>query len=82
MDPSGNLWGAAFDGGKTAAEFGVAFTLSPETPHWTETVLRAFDGGVAGGGPLSLTLDSSGNVFGMAEYGGTAGVGIVFEIIP
>ena len=81
VDAAGNLRGTTFDGGNTPAAFGVAFTLSPNgSGGWTESVAHAFGGGIAGGGPLGLALDSSGNTFGMTEYGGSLGTGLVFEI--
>jgi hypothetical protein len=76
---------------------GVVFKLTP-TAHghgpWAETVLYAFTGGSDGafsGEPL--VFDSSGNLYGMASYGGNtapcafgnynnAGCGVVFKLRP
>jgi len=49
---------------------------------WTESVLYSFTGtGGDGGWPYSnLILDTAGNLYGTASYGGNAGFGTVFKI--
>ena len=83
MDGSGNLYGTTFMGGIHTQ--GIAFELSPaEDGGWSETVLHNFGATETDGEyPISgLILDSSGNLYGTTELGGTspASGGTVFEI--
>ncbi|MGD1022295.1 MAG: choice-of-anchor tandem repeat GloVer-containing protein [Candidatus Sulfotelmatobacter sp.] len=49
----------------------------------TESILYAFSGGSDGGTPYStLTLDSSGNLYGTTFNGGASGAGTVYELSP
>ncbi|MGO8983216.1 MAG: choice-of-anchor tandem repeat GloVer-containing protein [Terriglobales bacterium] len=103
LDSQGNLYGSTHQGGDTSASCydvenggcGVVFKLTP-TPSgpWTETVLYAFTGGSDGASPQSgVILDSAGNVYGTANFGGDTtsplctvgqpgypGCGVVFEL--
>ena len=75
-DSSGNLYGTTETGGTTGA--GVVFMLSPAG---VETVLYSFTGEADGGYPNGpLLRDSSGNLYGTAKVGGTAGQGVVFMV--
>ncbi|MGH6840231.1 MAG: choice-of-anchor tandem repeat GloVer-containing protein, partial [Methylocella sp.] len=83
-DTSGNLYGTASSGG--ASNDGVVFKL---TPGGTETVLYSFKAGPSDGAfPLAgLIADSSGNLYGTTESGGTGciaefGCGTVFKLSP
>jgi uncharacterized repeat protein (TIGR03803 family) len=83
MDASGNLYGTtSMDG---AYGQGSVFKLTPGEGGWTYTSLHDFTGGNDGsmwystGGPV---LDSNGNVYGTAPYGGSNGPGVVWEITP
>jgi uncharacterized repeat protein (TIGR03803 family) len=96
FDAQGNLYGTTVYGGtvlcfQDSEGCGTVFELSPQGGSWTETVLYSFctnkgnnvclDGNL----PLSqLTLDSSGNLYGTTEYGGTgtSAAGTVFELSP
>lgn len=75
QDPAGNLYGSA--------EFspGALFEM---TPNGAETVLFTFTGGGLGRSyPTgSLALDSSGNIYGTTQYGGSVGAGTVFKLNP
>lgn len=74
------------------ASLGIVFELSPPSGNgaWTETILWAFTGGDDGDNPYSgLLLDSKGNLYGTAAYGGFrdgdlcfSGCGTVFELSP
>jgi uncharacterized repeat protein (TIGR03803 family) len=81
-DLSGNLYGTTSDGG--SSKYGTVFELAPATGGgWTESILYSFTGYADGGYPFSnLILDTAGNLYGTASYGGNAGVGAVFEITP
>jgi uncharacterized repeat protein (TIGR03803 family) len=95
VDAAGNLYGTAAKGGNNCnlSGCGVVFELSlASSGEWRETVLHSFKGGKDGAVPLAgLTLDGSGNLYGTTVYGGvangcpssgTAGCGVVFEILP
>jgi uncharacterized repeat protein (TIGR03803 family) len=105
-DSAGNLYGSTLAGGNqsTSCEVftgyvgcGVVFELSPrEHGQWTERVLYAFTGGADGGVPTGgVILDSAGNLYGTALFGGdkkpqncqavgiyAAGCGVVFKLTP
>jgi uncharacterized repeat protein (TIGR03803 family) len=85
-DAAGNLYGTTLFGGSTATEtYGTVYKLTPATGGgWTESILYSFTGtGGDGGWPYSnLILDTAGNLYGTASYGGNAGFGTVFEITP
>ena len=75
-DSAGNLYGTTAIGGASGA--GVVFKVDT-SGH--ETVLYTFTGGADGGYPNAAVIrDSAGNLYGTAEFGGTAGVGVVFKV--
>jgi uncharacterized repeat protein (TIGR03803 family) len=77
-DPAGNLYGTSSSGGSGNA--GVVFELSAAGQ---ETILYNFTGGADGRTPFGgVVLDSSGNLYGTASAGGTAGAGVVFMVTP
>ena len=59
-------------------------TTSPNTfGNWQETVLYRFSGGSDGAIPFGeVTFDAAGNIYGTTTYGGTDGVGVVFQLVP
>jgi uncharacterized repeat protein (TIGR03803 family) len=82
FDSSGNLYGTTtgqfFNGGH-----GVVFELSPVKGKWKKTVLYRFAGGTDGSDPESgLIMDTLGNLYGTTFYGGTQGIGTVYELSP
>jgi uncharacterized repeat protein (TIGR03803 family) len=88
MDLAGNFYGTTSGGGSQAcgSGCGVVFKLDP---LGNETVLHSFTGGADGFDPLAgVIIDSSGNLYGTATYGGgtsdvcPAGCGVVFKITP
>jgi uncharacterized repeat protein (TIGR03803 family) len=81
FDSAGNLYGVASEGGGTNA--GTVFELIPSGSSWTEKTIYRFKGSTDGATPLgSLIVDSSGNLYGTTNLGGTKGVGTVFELRP
>lgn len=82
LDPSGNLYGTAADGGTNLQ--GTVFELIPQSNGgWAIKVLHRFTGGLDGGKPLAtLIFDQVGNLYGTARGGGTNGDGVVFKLAP
>jgi uncharacterized repeat protein (TIGR03803 family) len=89
MDASGALYGTTPLGG--ANDLGTIFKLTPSSTGWTESILHSFTGGTDGSDPRgSLTLDSSGRLYGAAATGGNingscaslGGCGVVFRLSP
>jgi uncharacterized repeat protein (TIGR03803 family) len=82
FDKSGNLYGTAPDGGKHG--MGVVYQLSFHNNSWQQTVIHAFtgrnDGAVGSLGPL--LIDQSGNIYGIAELGGSHQAGTAYKISP
>jgi uncharacterized repeat protein (TIGR03803 family) len=91
-DSSGNLYGTTSNGGNLSCLYfnysgcGVVFKLNVSG---NESVLYAFTGGADGAGANGgLLLDSAGNLFGTAFYGGDPncrgrlfyGCGVIFEV--
>ncbi len=80
LDNAGNLYGTTFSAG--ASDWGVVYKLIPQNGgSWLESTIYSFQGYASGLSPGGLTLDSSGNVYGVAG-GGTSEYGIVFELTP
>jgi uncharacterized repeat protein (TIGR03803 family) len=82
FDGAGNLYGTTYQGG--AYGYGTVFKLAPTADGgWSERVLHHFTyDGKDGINPVaSLTLDSSGNLYGTSLGGGTSDGGTVFELI-
>lgn len=82
-DSLGNLYGPASSGGivnqSCSAGCGVVFEI---TPDGSQTVLYSFQSGTDGAYPDGCLLrESTGNLFGTTEEGGTYGFGTVFEIL-
>jgi hypothetical protein len=90
FDSAGNLFGTTqYGGGVNCAGYGcgTVFELSPPKNggSWTETVLHTFVGptnGDAYAPTCNLILDSAGNLYGIAGFGGTYNNGAAFELNP
>ncbi|MCE7959352.1 MAG: hypothetical protein DYH06_15655, partial [Acidobacteria bacterium ACB2] len=78
LDSSGNLYGTTFHGG--ASDAGAVFTMKTDGTGFS--VLRSLPGGPAEGQypEASLTLDSSGNLYGTTDHGGSSNLGTVFTM--
>jgi uncharacterized repeat protein (TIGR03803 family) len=91
LDAAGNLYGTTAFGGVPGcymgAGCGTVFQLTSTSGGWAESVLYAFTGGTDGASPeASVIFDKVGNLYGTANYGGTAGCGfgngVAFELSP
>ena len=83
LDREGNLYGTAVTGGSGSCEggCGVVYKLTNSGGTWTQTVIHAFTGGDDGSGPgARVTVDPSGNIYGMAPTGGAYGLGTIYKI--
>jgi uncharacterized repeat protein (TIGR03803 family) len=83
MDAAGNLYGTTLYGGMH--NLGTVFKLTPSNGGWTYIDLHDFTGGSDGQYPQAkVTLDSAGNIYGIALQGGSqnchGGCGTVWEI--
>ncbi len=75
-DQAGNLYG-------TTSSLYAVFELLHSGSGWTETTL--YQPGYEGGAPTpagGVIFDPAGNLYGATQYGGTNGVGTVFELMP
>jgi uncharacterized repeat protein (TIGR03803 family) len=77
-DQAGNLYGTTTDGGTGGG--GTVFELSPSNGSWIFNVLYSFPSPAS---PADkLTFDTAGNLYGITQYGGTWGWGMVYKLIP
>jgi uncharacterized repeat protein (TIGR03803 family) len=75
-DSSGNLYGVTSYGGTT--NNGTVWKLSASG---VETVLHNFNGGADDGAfPLAGVVRASGNLYGVAYYGGINGAGVIWKL--
>ncbi len=92
-DAAGNMYGTTFNpAGECpySGACGTVFELSPVSGGgWTQSVLHTFTPGTDFAYPFNVTMDSSGNLYGVAIYGysdltlcGQQGCGGVFELSP
>jgi len=87
FDASGNLYGTTTAGGLGCnnGSCGVVYRLALQSNGtWKETTLWQFEAASDGSKPQDgRALDSAGNLFGTAKFGGSRyGYGTVFEITP
>ena len=77
----GEIYGTTSGGGQFY--YGAAFELVPPASGqstWTEYVIYSFTGD--GREPTGLTMGPGGVLYGATNYGGSAGAGTVFELMP
>ncbi len=77
------LYGTTYYGG--AGGYGTVFTVTPNAGIWTQKVIYSFQGGTNDGanpaaGLVQLTKNNV--LYGTTAYGGSAGMGTVFEMLP
>lgn len=86
LDAAGNLYGTAEFGGTGGCGVfgcGIVYELTPtENGAWKETILHEFDNTDGRQIHAGLTMDASGNLYGVAAVGGTYNAGTVFELSP
>ena len=80
FDRAGNLYGTLFGGG--AQGMGSIFKLTPGPGGLTYTSLHDFSGSDGSRPYGKVTIDTRGNLYGTAAYGGADGHGVVWEITP
>jgi uncharacterized repeat protein (TIGR03803 family) len=81
-DTNGNLYGTTNGGGANAK--GTVFKLTLDgSGSYTESVLYSFGTGTDGANPnASLIADTSGNLYGTTQAGGTNNNGTVYKLTP
>jgi len=96
LDAQGNIYGTAAYGGKLTCNYpgwgqpfgkgcGTVYKLEPSGKF---TILHTFTGPNDGSDPLGLTIDSAGNLYGIADSGGDTikktnweyGLGTIFKV--
>ncbi len=92
IDSTGHLYGTTLQGGTLAGNCqsrqnpngcGIDFEFTQsQSGTWTEKVLYVFTDGADGDEPHGLLRMANGDLFGAAEFGGTAGVGTVYKLVP
>jgi len=94
LDLHGNLYGTTLSGGigPCANQCGVVFELSPPSVSgaaWTESILHTFNSKDGANPQASLTMDSTGALYGTTAGGGNgpceptgSGCGTVFRLTP
>jgi uncharacterized repeat protein (TIGR03803 family) len=77
----GKLFGTAGSNGTSCC--GTVFRLTQKNHTWVETVLYNFTGSDDGGDPYSgVVADSDGNLYGVADSGGSGTWGVLYEVKP
>ncbi len=87
FDGKGNIFGSVEGGG--ANSYGGVYELSPNgSGGWNESVIYSFTNGDDGANPWgSLAIDSAGNLYGAARFGGgstacSSGCGTIYRLRP
>jgi uncharacterized repeat protein (TIGR03803 family) len=80
IDPVGNLFGTTIGDGRPR---GRVFELTHSGGQWTYSNVHLFSGGSDGRYPVGgVTIDASGNLYGVTEQGTGQEWGAVFELTP
>jgi uncharacterized repeat protein (TIGR03803 family) len=87
-DANGNLYGTTWAGGTYGAGTVFKMTRDPLSGDWSETIVYSFQGVPYGGGDdgaepyAGVSFDAEGNLYGTTCYGGSATLGVVFQLTP
>ena len=83
IDGKGNLYGETQDGGGSCSCGSVFVLVPPKTSgaNWSKRILY-LPAGVTAGFYGGLTLDSTGDVYGIQSAGGTFAEGLAFKVTP
>jgi uncharacterized repeat protein (TIGR03803 family) len=82
LDKAGNLYGLTEQDGPDD-NGGTVWELSPSNGGWTFIVLYAFPTATVNDfGPYAPTLDASGNLYGVTNWGGADSYGFLFKLRP
>jgi len=79
-DKSGNLYGAATQGGTNGG--GTIYELTPSGSGWTFNTLYSVPGWGISGTYRTLSLDASGNLYGSTHCDGSSDAGTVYKLTP
>ena len=81
FDAAGNLYGVTELGGDSGN--GTVYEMSPSQGSWTFKTLYTFQGMPNAGSPYGgVIFDAKGNLYGTTYFGGTLGMGSVYELSP
>jgi uncharacterized repeat protein (TIGR03803 family) len=78
FDKSGNLYGAATEGGTGGG--GTIFKMTPASGGWTFTVLYSLPGWNISGPFRNLMIDGAGNLYGTTHCDGANDAGTVYKL--
>ena len=83
FDQAGNMYGTTFLGGGGCCD-GTVYELQPSGGGWAKSTVHSFVGGDNDGlEPIAgVTLDKSGNLYGVTIGGGPGDWGVVYELSP
>ncbi len=89
FDDAGNLYGTTGGGGGSGCDGGGCGVVFKISSNGTETVFYAFQGGVDGAGPVGLTIDAAGDLYGATVEGDDCSVqyyqnecGTIYKLTP
>jgi uncharacterized repeat protein (TIGR03803 family) len=80
FDQSGNLYGAATEGGAGTNGGGTIFKLTPSQSGWTFTVLYRLPGSGISGTFRNVIMDASGSLYGTTHCDGANNAGTVYKL--
>jgi uncharacterized repeat protein (TIGR03803 family) len=83
LNAAGTFYGTTSTGGRPSCDCGTIFKLALRHGQWSEKIVHFFGKGHDGSYPnYGLTLDSAGNLWGAAPFGGKGGKGALFRLTP
>jgi uncharacterized repeat protein (TIGR03803 family) len=80
FDHSGNLYGAATEGGNGGNGGGTIFELTPSKGGWNFSLLYSLPGWGISGTYRNLLLDTTGNIYGTTHCDGANDAGTVYKL--